>query len=160
MSRYTSSSAYNQLLIAHIMSKITFMKYLSPARSKMAPELKMFKIYFYYYYIFSNIPVSISMSKTIFIKYLPPVWPKLVTNLKVLRIYWSLAHLIFQICRSSTFDISNIAILILMSKIIIYQIFTNSWAQIGPKMKNTQNLLKFDKNWNLIRILDKNYFWH
>ena len=45
-----------------------------------------------------------------------------------------------------------------MLKIILYQIFTNCEAQIGPTMKNAQNLLKFDKNWNLIKIFDKNYF--
>ena len=41
------------------------------------------------------------------------------------------------------FDISNILISILMSKIIFYQIFTNCYAQIGPKLKNAQNLLRF-----------------
>ena len=43
--RYRSSSAYNQLLIAHIMSKIIFMKYLPPVRPKMVPNLKMLRIY-------------------------------------------------------------------------------------------------------------------
>ena len=46
LSTYRSSSAYNQLLIAHIMSKIIFMKYLPPVRSKISPKLiKMLRIY-------------------------------------------------------------------------------------------------------------------
>ena len=40
-----SSSAYNQLLIAPKMSKITFMKYLPLARPKLAPKLKVPRIY-------------------------------------------------------------------------------------------------------------------
>ena len=84
MSRYRSSSAYNQLLVAYIMSKIKFdksnvssmlnyilmskiifMKYLPPVMPKLVPKLKMFKIYLY----------------------LPPVRPKLITKLKMLSIY-------------------------------------------------------------------------
>ena len=45
--RYRSSSAYNQLLIAHIISKIIFMKYLPSGRPKLAPKLKMFRIYWH-----------------------------------------------------------------------------------------------------------------
>ena len=33
------------MLIAHIMSKIIFVKYLPPAGPKMVPKLKMFRIY-------------------------------------------------------------------------------------------------------------------
>ena len=45
LSRSTSSLAYNQLLIAHIMTKIIFIKYLPPVRLKLVPKLKMFRIY-------------------------------------------------------------------------------------------------------------------
>ena len=51
------------------MSKMIFVKYLPPARPKLAPKLK----------------------------YLVPVWPKLVPKLKMLRIYGDLVHLMFQI---------------------------------------------------------------
>ena len=44
-SRYRGSSAYNQLLIAHKMSKIIFMKYLPPVRPKIIPKLKILRIY-------------------------------------------------------------------------------------------------------------------
>ena len=81
----------------------------------------------------SNIQISILMSKFIFIKYLPRVRPKLVPKLKVHRIYWNLEHSIFQIC----------AISILISKMFFYKIFTNCYSLIGPKMINTQNLLRF-----------------
>ena len=66
------------------------------------------------------IPISILMPKAIFIKYLPPVQPKLVPKLKVLRIYWNLLHSTFQICQSQL------------------------WCQIGPKIRNAQDFLKFD----------------
>ena len=129
MSRYRSSSAYNQLLIAHIMSKILFMQYLPPVRSKIknAQNLSKFGT--------SNISsmlISILMSKMIFMKCLPPV---LVPNLKMLRIYWDLAHSVFQICQSRFW----------CQKCFFYQIFTNCQAQIGPKIKNSQNLLKFSQ---------------
>ena len=45
MWRYRSSSTYNQLSTAHIMSKIIFMEYLPLARSKLVPKLKMLRIY-------------------------------------------------------------------------------------------------------------------
>ena len=48
--RYRSSSAYNQLLIAHIMSKIIFRKYLPPVRPKLIPKLKMLRIIWYFKY--------------------------------------------------------------------------------------------------------------
>ena len=40
-----SSSTYNQLLIAHIMSKTIFKKYLPPVGSKLVPKLTMLRIY-------------------------------------------------------------------------------------------------------------------
>ena len=45
LSRYRGSSAYNQLLIAHKILKITSVKYLPPVRPKMVPKLKMLRIY-------------------------------------------------------------------------------------------------------------------
>ena len=64
-------------------------------------------------------------------KYLLPVRPKLVPKLKMLRIF----------LKFGAFDVSNIPISILMSKIILmkyfYQISINSehfqfWDQFGP----------------------------
>ena len=45
MSRHRSSCGNNQLLIAHIMSKIIFMNYLPPVTPEMVPKLKMLRIY-------------------------------------------------------------------------------------------------------------------
>ena len=45
LSRYRSSSAHNQLLIDHIMSKTIFMKYLPPVRPKLVLKLKRLRIY-------------------------------------------------------------------------------------------------------------------
>ena len=83
--------AYNQLLIAHAISKIIFMKYLSP------------------------------------------VMPKFVPKLKVLRIYWNFSQLVFQTSRSQSW----------CQKLFLWDI--TCWAQIDPKIKNAQDLLKFGK---------------
>ena len=72
--RYRSSSAYNQLLIAHIMSKMIFMKYLPPGTLKMVPKLKMLRIYQNLAHLISQVRRSLFFfSKMIFIKYLPPI---------------------------------------------------------------------------------------
>ena len=56
-----------------------------------------------------------------------------------------------DLLKFGTCDISNIAISILMSKIIFYQIFTSCYSQIGSKLKNAQNLLRFGRTdiWNM-----------
>ena len=65
-------------------------------------------------------------------KYFAPVRPKLVPKLKVLKIYWNLAHFVFRI---SDLDFNG--------KDKFYEIFTTCSAQISPKIKSTQNLLKY-----------------
>ena len=64
-------------------------------------------------------------------KYSPSVRSKLALKLKMLRINWNLAYLIFQICWFWFKCKKN------------YEIFTSCYAQIGPKIENAQNLLKF-----------------
>ena len=61
-------------------------------------------------------------------KYLPPVQPKLVPKSKLPRIYGKLEQLIFQISR------------FWFQKLLL---ITTCKAQIGPKIKSAQNLLKF-----------------
>ena len=100
-------------------------------------------------------------------KYLPFLWPKFIPKLKVLRIYWNLANSIFQICqyrfwcqkwflwntylllaqigprkkiaqgllKFGTFDISNIPILILMSKINFIKYLPLLWPKLVLKWK-------------------------
>ena len=83
--------------ISILMSKIIFMKYLPPVRSKLVPKLKMLRIYWNLaHLIFKHVDLNLNV-KNIFIKYLPPVRPKLVPKLKMLIIYWNLVHKIFQI---------------------------------------------------------------
>ena len=128
----------SNILISILMSKIFFMKYLPTVRLKLVPKLKVVRIYWNLSHI-TNMSIWILMSKVIFIKYLPPARPKLVPKLKMLRIYWNLVHLIFRIPRSRFW----------CQKIIFIKYFPFA-----------QNLFKFDKNWNLTKIFDKNYFWH
>ena len=90
-------------------------------------------------------PFSISMSKIIFKKYLPPVRPKLVPKLKILRIYWNLGK----------FDISNIPISILMSKIIFIK-----RLPVRPRLVPKLKVLRI--YWNLSNSIFKIYqsgFW-
>ena len=76
----SSTSAYNQLLIAHITSKMIFMNYLPPVRPKMFPKLRSKLSKFDTSTIYH--PISILMSKIFFQKHLPPIKPKLVSKLK------------------------------------------------------------------------------
>ena len=71
------------------------------------------------------------MWKIIFIKYLPPARSKLFPKLKVLRTYWNLVQLILWISRSRFW----------CQKLFLLN--TTCYAQIGPKIKSAQNLLKF-----------------
>ena len=94
------------------------------------------------------------MSKIIFLKYLPPVRPKLVPNLKMLRIYWILG----------TFDISNIQIFILMSKIIFIKYVLNTYyfheTLVQPKLMPRLKVLRV--YWNSahsIFQIYRSWFW-
>ena len=86
--------------ISILTSKIIFMKYLPPARSKLVPKMKMLRIYRNLAHLIFKYPDLKFDVKVIFIKYLPPIRPTLVPKLRVLRIYWNLVHSIFQICQS------------------------------------------------------------
>ena len=115
-----------------------FYEILTNCSAQISPQIKsgqnLLKFISYYKYVNLNFDV-----KSYFIKYLPPARPKLVPKLKMLRIYWNLVHLIFRIPRSRFW----------CQKIIFIKYFPFA-----------QNLFKFDKNWNLTKIFDKNYFWH
>ena len=61
------------------MSRIIFINYLPPVRSKIGPKIKSAQnLLKFGSFDISNMPISILMSKMIFIKYLPVVSPKLV----------------------------------------------------------------------------------
>ena len=130
MSTYRSSSAHNQLLIAHIMSKMIFMKYLPPVRPKMVPKSKMLRIYWNFPTCdISNILISILLSKIIFIKYLRPAWPRFFPKLKMFKIYWNLAHSI------------------LMLKMIFIKYLPPARPKLAPKLK----MLRI--YWNLAHLI-------
>ena len=98
---------------------------------KLAQKLKMLRLYWNLArLIFQICQFRFKCKKTK--KYLPPVKPKLVPRLKMLRIF----------LKFGTFDVSNIPLSTLMSKIILikysYQISINSehfsfWDQSGPR---------------------------
>ena len=74
MSRYKISSAYSQLSIAHIMSRIIFMKYLPSVRLKLIPKIKNAQnLLKFGTFDISNVLISILVPKMTFIKYLPPI---------------------------------------------------------------------------------------
>ena len=134
MSRYRSLLVYNQLLIAHIMSKIIFMKYLTPCPAQIGPKIKSNQNFLKFgTFDVSNKPISILMSKMFFIKYLPIARPQLFPKWKMLRIYWNLTELIFQIYQFQSWCQKWFSL--------------NIYHLLGPnssKIKSVQNLLKFD----------------
>ena len=112
----------------------------------------------------SNITILVLTLKNVSIKYLPPVWPKLVPKLKVLRSYWNLAHFMFRVSWSQcwcqklfllntyhlfgpkmkraqnltkfgTFNISNMPILILMSKMTFMKYLPHVRPKFVPILK-------------------------
>ena len=93
LSRYICSSAYNQLLVAHIM-------------------LKLFL-------------------------YLPPVRPKFITKSQNQK-----CSEFIEIWHTQYFNYADQYFKI---KSNFYEIFTTCQVQIDPKIKNTQNLLKFGR---------------
>ena len=99
MSRYRSSLAYNQLLIAHIMSKIIFMKYLPPPRPKMVPKLKMLRIYWNLAHVIFRISRFRFWCQKLFLLN-TTCSAQIDPKLKVVRICWNLAHSISQMCQS------------------------------------------------------------
>ena len=137
MPRYRNSSAYNQLLIAHIKSIILFMKYLPPVRPKMFPKLKTLRIYWnlaqvifrisqldfgvknYFYWILTTCPTQIG--------------PKIKSAQNLLKF--------------GTFDISNMAISILMSKMIFIKYLLPFRPELVPKLK----MLRI--YWNLTHLI-------
>ena len=88
--RYRSSSVYNQLLIAHIMSKIIFMRYLPPVRPKMVPKLKMLRIYWNLTHVIFRIPQSRFWCQKLFLlniyhQIFTQIGPKIKSTLNLLK---------------------------------------------------------------------------
>ena len=122
--------------ISILTSKIIFMKYLPPARSKLVPKMKILRIYRNLAHLIFKYPDLKFDVKVIFIKYLPPIRPTLVPKLRVLRIYWNLVHSIFQICQSRFWCrkcfLSN-----------IYQLLGSNW----PQNEKCSEFIEIWPNW-------------
>ena len=132
MLRYRSSSAYNQLLIAHIKSNIICMKYLPPARPKMVPKLKGFRVYW-------------NFAKLIFQVCQSQFWCQkwfLLNIYHLLGSNWSKIKSVQNLLKFDTFNISITPISIWCQN-NFHQMLTNCWAQICSRITNAQNLLKF-----------------
>ena len=103
---YKSSSTNNQLLMTHIMSYI--MKYLPPVRPKMVPKLKMLRIYWNFAYVIYPISQSRFSCQKLFLLNTTcsaQNGPKIKSAQNLLKF--------------GTFDISNLPIPILMSKMTL-----------------------------------------
>ena len=140
LSKYRSLSAYNQLLIAHIMSKVIFMKYLLPVRSKMVPKLKMLRIYWNLVHVVFWISQSRFRCQKVLITCLTQIGPKIKSAQNLLKF--------------GTLDILNTSISTLMSKMIFIKYLLPARPKLVPKWK----MLRI--YWNWIKIFHKNYFWH
>ena len=89
LSWYRISSTHNQSLVAHIMSKISFMKYLAPIRPKLVSKLKMLRIYWNLtHLIFQTCRYRFWCRK----RFLLNIYCWLVPKWKMLIIHWNLAH--------------------------------------------------------------------
>ena len=72
----------SNISISILMSEIIFIKYLPPVWPKLAPILKVIRIYWNLAHsIFQNANLDFNV-KNIFIQYLPPFRPKLVAKFK------------------------------------------------------------------------------
>ena len=131
--------------ISILTSKIIFMKYLPPARSKLVPKMKILRIYRNLAHLIFKYPDLKFDVKVIFIKYLPPIRPTLVPKLRVLRIYWNLVHSIFQICQSRFWCrkcfLSN-----------IYQLLGSNW----PQNEKHSEFIKIWTSW-YFKYVDLNF---
>ena len=96
MLRYRSSLAYNQLLIAHIESKIISVKFLPSVRPKNVPKLKILGIYWNLTHVLFRISwYWFGCQKLFSLNTYHLFGPNWSQNEKMLRIYWNLIHLIF-----------------------------------------------------------------
>ena len=124
---------YSHISVSVLMTKIIVIKYLITCLAQIGPKIKSgqnllklstFKI--------SNMSIWILTSKIIFMKYLLPARPNLVPKFKMLRVYWNL-HIWYFEYPDLDFDVKS----------FFHSILTTSLAQIGPKIKSAQSLLKF-----------------
>ena len=115
---------------------------LPPVRPKLAPKLNMLRIYWNLAYLIFQICRFWFKCQKLFMKYLPPVRFKLVPKLKMLRLY---------LLKIGTFDISNVPISILMSKIIFVKYLQPLRLKLFPKLK----ILRI--YWNLARLIFQIY---
>ena len=81
------------------MTRIIFMKYLPPVRPKMAPKLRMLRIYWNLAHIIFRISWFRFWCQKLF-SLNTTCSAKMVAKLKALRIYRNLALLVFETCQS------------------------------------------------------------
>ena len=123
-----------------LKSKIYFMKYLSSSRPKLAPKLKLLRICWNLVYLIFQVCQFQSKCKKKIIKN-----KKFTTCQAQMSPKIENAHNWFQFC---IFDISNIPISILMSKIIF---ITPVRPRLVPKLK----MLRI--HWNLAHLIFQIY---
>ena len=137
MPRLRSSSAYNQLLITHIISKTIFIKYLPPVRPKMVPKLKMLRVFWNLAHVLFRISQSRFWCRKLFLlntyhlfglnsfqnwKYFEFIEIWYIWYFKYIDLYFNIKNNFYQI---------------VFSNFNIYQISVKSehfsfWDQFGP----------------------------
>ena len=128
------------------MSKIIFIKYLPPVRSKFVPESEVLQIYWNLAHLIFRISWSRFWCQKSFLWniycLLGPIWSQ---NLKCSGF--------IEIC---TFDISNILISILTSKVFFIKYLPLLWPKLVPKLKVLRVY------WNLAHLIFRiswSQFW-
>ena len=114
-----------QLLIAHITSKIIFMKYLSPVRPKLVPKLKVLRIYW-------------NLAHSIFQICQSQFWCQkwfLLNIYHLLGPNWSKTKSVQNSLKFGTFGISNIPTSISMPKNFFVKYLPSVKTKSVPKLK-------------------------
>ena len=115
------------------MGKLTFIKYLAPVWPKLVPKLKLLRTYWYVAHLIFRISRSRFWCQKLFslntYHLFDPNYPKIKSAQNLLNF--------------GTFDISNMLISILMSKMTFMKYLSSVRPKLTPKIKNAQDLLKF-----------------
>ena len=110
--------------ISILMSKIIFIKYLPPVRSRLVPKLKVLRIYWNLAQLIFRVSRSQFWCQRWFLwnvyQLLGPNWPQIGYKIKSTQ----------NLLKFNTFHISNIPILNLVSKIIFIKFLPPVWPKV------------------------------
>ena len=123
--------------ISILLSKMIFIKHLKPARSNLVPKLKVLRIYW-------------NLANKIFQNANPCFWCQKLFLWNIYNLIyptWSKIESAQNLLKFGTFDISNMPVLILISKIYFFKYILH----VRPKLAQKLKMLKI--YWNLAYLI-------